>query len=97
MRVKWNGDRRRRGVGRVADTEHSNSHICVREARPSGRARCGAGAGYSAKNIQSRCGGVVGTTEVVLSLNPLTGKVAARFAGISDCHAILQSGLGSRV
>ena len=42
-------------------------------------------------------GGVVGTTEVVLSLNPLTGKVAARFAGISDCHAILHSGLGFRV
>ena len=30
-----------------------NQHICVRAARPSGRARCGAGAGCSAIRYQS--------------------------------------------
>ena len=35
----------RKRLARAADTEHSNSNICVRAACTSGRARCGAGAG----------------------------------------------------
>ena len=38
---------------RAADTEQSNKHICVRAARPSGPARCGAGVGCSAIRYQS--------------------------------------------
>ena len=38
----------REKLARAADTEHSNWRICVRAARPSRRARCGAGAGCSA-------------------------------------------------
>ena len=38
----------RKRLARATDTEHSNQHIRVRAARPSGRARCGAGAGCSA-------------------------------------------------
>jgi len=37
---------------RAADMEHSNWHMCVRAARPSGRARRGAGAGCSAIKYQ---------------------------------------------
>jgi len=40
-------------VPRAADTGHSNQHICVRAARPSGRARCGACAGCWAIKYQS--------------------------------------------
>ena len=43
------GDRQK--LARAADTEHSNQHICA--ARPSRRARCGAGAGCSAIKYQS--------------------------------------------
>ena len=37
----------------MANTEHSNWQICVRAARLSGRARCGAGAGCSAIKYQT--------------------------------------------
>ena len=40
------------GPGSQACISHS-MHICVRAARPSGRARCGAGAGCSAIKHQS--------------------------------------------
>ena len=48
------GDRIHLGkLARAADTEHSDWHICVRAARPLGRARCGAGAGCSGIKYQS--------------------------------------------
>ena len=43
----------RERLARAADTGRSNQHICVRAARPSGRARRGAGAGFEARKYQS--------------------------------------------
>ena len=43
----------RAGLGRDFGAHMRNQHICVRAARPSGRARCGAGAGCSAIKHQS--------------------------------------------
>ena len=43
----------REKLERAADMEHSNKLMCVRAARPSGRARCGVGAVCLAMKYQS--------------------------------------------
>ena len=43
----------REKLARAADTGQSDQHICEMAARPSGRTKCGAGAGCSAMKCQS--------------------------------------------